>query len=68
MNGELLWIENDFKVEQLAIRMKKLRKKFISNKPDASEEQIEKHIERKLDNTAQIILNEQFDIISSALN
>ena len=67
MIPEIRWIENDLKIEQLAIKMKILRKEYLEKNPNATNLQIENYINKKLKKESDSILFEQFDIINSAL-
>lgn len=64
MNPEVMWIENDMKIELLASKIKYLRQEYSKKNPNASREQIEAYINRMLRKETDIILREQFDIIS----
>lgn len=64
MNQEIMWIENDLKVEQLALKLKFLREEYTKKNPFASKEQIENYINKKLKKQSEEILKEQFGIIS----
>ena len=63
---EIRWIENDMKVEMLALKMKKLRKEYAEKKPNALKGQIENYVNRKLKYESELLLKEQFSIISDS--
>lgn len=68
MNHEVTWIENDLKVEMLALKMKRMRQEYLRRHPDAKDNQVESYVNRKLQGEAQGILREQFEIVSSAVS
>ena len=63
---EIRWIENDMKVEMLVLKMKKLREEYSAKKPNASKGQIENYLNRKLKCESDLLLKEQFSIISDS--
>ena len=63
---EICWIENDMKVEMLVLKMKKLRKEYAEQNPNASMEKIEGYVNRKLKHESDLLLKEQFSIISNS--
>lgn len=65
---EVRWIENDMKVEKLALVMKLLRKEYLDKNPNATYSQVENYVNIKLKHESQLILQEQFSIVSSTLN
>ena len=67
MIPEIRWVENDLKIEQLAVKMKILRKEYLEKNPNATNLQIENYINKKLKKESDSILFEQFDIINSAI-
>lgn len=61
---EIRWIENDMKVELFALDIKRLRESYLEKNPNASNRQVNDYINRKLRNTSDSLLAEQFKIIS----
>lgn len=68
MSPETEWIMNDLKVEQLALKMKFLREEYSGINPNASVDEVENYVERKLKKESQLILREQLQIVSSSIS
>ena len=64
ISPEVRWIENDMKIEMLALKMKKLREEYAEKKPNAPQEQIENYVNKTLKYESNLLLKEQFSIIS----
>lgn len=56
MSSESNWLYNDLKIELLALKMKRLRQEYTEKNPNMSKEEIENHINRRLDNESNLIL------------